>query len=127
MTNDPIDAAESGLDAVMTETFGIKKGGLAEKIRRAARRMPRGAKRAAEEDLAYLDAARKRTAHPRRRGLVDRARLERMETDHRKRLGKVDVARDKARERLNWLGGLVLNLMLFGVVYYALLKWLGAI
>lgn len=127
MTQNPIKSAEAEIDTMVSDTFGERKGALAEKLRRAARRMPRGTKKAMEEDLAYLDAAKKRTAHPRRRGLIDRARVDRMAKAHQKRLDKVDVARDKFRQRLNWLGGLVFNLMLFGVVYYGLLKWLGAI
>ena len=127
MTRDSIDQAEARIDAIVTEKFRVKSGDIARKLRKAAPNMPRGSKKAVAEDLAYLDAARKRTAHPRRRGQLDTARVERMISAHEQRFSKVDVGRDKARARLNWLGVLVINLMIFAGVYYALLKWLGAI
>ncbi|MEM6619475.1 MAG: hypothetical protein AAF631_09250 [Pseudomonadota bacterium] len=124
---DKIDAAQAGIDAVVTETYGVTRGGLRAKLARATRRMPRGSAKAAAEDLDYLDAARKRTAHPKRRGQVDRERVERMAAEHGKRHAKVDLARDRARDRINWLGVLVINLMLFAVIYWALLRWIGLI
>ena len=127
MTRETLDATQAGIDALVTEKFGLKSGALSEKLRRAAPRMPRGAKQAVVEDLDYLEKARKRTAHPKRRGQIDRDRIASMVAGHEKRLSKVDPSRDRARARLNWLGGLAFNLILFGVVYFALLKWLGAI
>ena len=118
-----IDAAETAIEGALTDTFGTKKGTILDKLRKAGKRLPRGI----EEDVAYLQDVRKRTAHPRRRGQVDVNRVDAARENSLKALGKVDVARDKARERINWLGVLVINLMMFGVVYYALLKWLGAI
>lgn len=118
-----IDSAEAEIDALVSDKFNLKAGSLAKKLRRVRRRMPRGL----ATDVAYLEESRKRTAHPRRRGQVDKKRLESIVQKQRKALDRVDVARDKARERINWLGVLVINLMMFGVVYYALLKWLGAI
>ncbi len=123
MSNKSVDAAESEIDGALRVTFGIKKGTIFDKLRRAGKRLPHGV----VEDVAYLEAVRRRTAHPRRRGLVDLKRVAEVRDHSLKMLGKVDVARDKARERINWLGVLVINLMLFGVVYYALLRWLGAV
>ncbi len=123
MSENAIDAAEAEIDAMVSEKFNAKKGTLVRKLRRAGRRLPKGV----AEDVAYLEEARKRTAHPLRRGQVDRNRVDAIVKNQRKAFDRVDVARDKARERINWLGVLVINLMMFGVVYYALLKWLGAI
>lgn len=123
MSNEVIDTAKAEIDALVSDKFNTKKGTLAQKLRRAGRRLPRGV----AKDVAYLDAVEKRTAHPRRRGQVDRKRVDAIVQNQRKAFDRVDVARDKSRERINWLGVLVINLMMFGVVYYALLKWLGAI
>lgn len=127
MTRNRIDAAEADIDALVTDKLGGKTGGILRKLHKGAAYLPRGAGKAVSEDLTYLETARKRTAHPRRRGQLDRKRVEQMVRKHEQRFSKVDVARDKARDRLNWLGILVINLMIFGVVYYALLTWLGAI
>ena len=127
MSDDPISTAEAELDAMVSDTFGAKKGTLAQKLRKFARRMPRGVARGVAQEMDYLEQTRKRIAHPRRRGQVDTKRIAAMTEANRKSLGKIDVARDKARERINWLGVLVINLMLFAVVYFALLRWLGAI
>ncbi|GGA07537.1 hypothetical protein [Neptunicoccus cionae] len=123
MSDNVIDAAEAEIDTLVSGTYRIHRGSLRNKLRRVGRRLPRSV----AEDVAYLDEARRRTAHPRRRGQIDAKRVDAIVHNQRKALGRVDVARDKARERINWLGVLVMNLMLFGVVYYALLKWLGAI
>lgn len=123
MSDNVIDAAEAEIDSLVSGTYRVHRGSLRNKLRRVGRRLPRSV----AEDVAYLDEARRRTAHPRRRGQIDAKRVDAIVHNQRKALGRVDVARDKARERINWLGVLVMNLMLFGVVYYALLKWLGAI
>ena len=123
MSENVIDTAEAEIDAMVSDKFNLKSGSLFKKLRKAGRRLPRGV----AQDVAYLEEARKRTAHPRRRGQVDRKRVDGILHKQRKALDKVDVARDKSRERINWLGVLVINLVMFGVVYYALLKWLGAI
>ncbi|MEM7438186.1 MAG: hypothetical protein AAF393_01210 [Pseudomonadota bacterium] len=127
MKRDSIGQAESRLDSILSEKFQAKSGGIERKLNKAASYMPRGSKKAVEADLAYLEAAKKRTAHPRRRGQIDTARVEKMINAHEQRFAKVDVARDRARNRLNWWGVLAINLMIFAGVYYALLKWLGAI
>jgi hypothetical protein len=118
-----IDTAQAEIDVLVSEKFKMRSGSLLTKLRRAGKRLPRGV----AQDVAYLEEARKRTAHPRRRGQVDRKHVETILARERKAFDRVDVSRDKARERINWLGVLVINLMMFGVVYYALLKWLGAI
>lgn len=127
MTRTTIKSAEAGIDALVTDKFGVRSGGLRDKLRRVSRKLPRGAKSGLAEDLDYLEKARKRTAHPRRRGQVDQQKLARMVSDQERRLEKVDPAADRSRAVVNWLGVLVINLMIFAVVYYALLKWLGAV
>lgn len=127
MARDEIEAVRAGLDKLLADKLRLRRGTLREKLRRARRMLPRDAVRALEEDLAYLDAAERRTAHPKRHWQVDTRRLREMLARHEKQLGKLDLSRERARARLNWLGGLVLNLMLFAVVYLALLRWLGAI
>lgn len=127
MKRETIDGAEAGIDSLMTEKFGVRSGGLRDKLRRVSRKLPRGAKSVLAEDLDYLEKARKRTSHPRRRGQIDQKRLAHMVASHEKRLEKVNPSEDRTRAMINWLGILVINLMIFAVVYYALLKWLGAI
>lgn len=123
MSNEVIDAAKAEIDTLVSEKFNSKNGTLAQKLRRAGRRLPRGI----AQDVAYLEQTQKRIAHPRRRGQLDVKRIENIVQNQKKSLGRIDVAKDKSRERINWLGVLVLNLMMFGLVYYALLKWLGAL
>ncbi len=123
MSNEVIETAKAEIDAMVSDKFKAKKGSLTQKLRRAGRRLPRGV----AEDVAYLEETQKRIAHPRRRGQVDHKRVKSIVQNQRKAFDRVDIARDKTRERINWLGVLVINLMMFGVVYYALLKWLGAI
>ena len=123
MSNDVIETAKAEIDAMVSDKFNTRKGSLAQKLRRAGRRLPRGV----VDDVAFLEETQKRTAHPRRRGQVDRKRVDTILNSQRKAFGRVNIARDKSRERINWLGVLVMNLMMFAVVYFALLKWLGAI
>jgi len=122
MTNS-IDAAEAAIEGALVAAFGTKKGSLLDKMRKAGRRLPQGV----AEDVATLEEMRKRIAHPRRRGQVDAKRVNIVRDHSLKALAKVNVARDKASTRINWLGGLVINLIMFGVAYYALIKWLGLI
>lgn len=123
MTMEAIDAAESAIESALVDAFGNKRGSLFDKMRKAGRRLPRRV----AQDVAYLEDVRKRTAHPRRRGQIDMARVNAVRDQSVKALSKIDIARDKARARINWLGVLVFNLMLFGVVYTALIKWLGLV
>lgn len=123
MTDNSVNAAETAIETALSDAFGTKKGTIFDKLRKAGRRLPR----TVQTDVAYLEEVRKRTAHPRRRGQVDVQRVTQARDHSLKALSKVDVARDKARARINWLGVLVINLMMFGVAYFALLKWLGAI
>tara|TARA_B100001059_G_C17468858_1_gene395921 strand:- start:108 stop:260 length:153 start_codon:yes stop_codon:yes gene_type:complete len=46
---------------------------------------------------------------------------------HRKALRRVGIINDSSSKWLNWLGVLMIKLMVFGVLYFALLEWLGAI
>ena len=121
MSNTSVDAVEAEIESALGATFGTQNGTISDKLSRAGKRLPRGV----ADDVAYLEAVRKRTAHPRRRGLMDFKRIAAVRDHALKALGKVDVARDRARERLNWLGVLVINLVLFGVVCFGVLKWLG--
>lgn len=121
MTMNSIDGAEAAIENALVDAFGTKKGSILDKMRKAGRRLPREV----ISDVAYLEKTRKRTAHPRRRGQVDIKKVQAVRENSVKALGKVDVAGDKARARINWLGVLVINLMMFGVAYYALIKWLG--
>jgi hypothetical protein len=123
MTTNSIDAAEAAIDGALSDAFGKRKGTLLDKMNKAGRRLPREV----ADDVAQLEELRRRTAHPRRRGQIDAKQVNAIRDHSIKALGKVDVERDKARARINWLGVLVINLMMFGVAYYALIKWLGLI
>jgi len=123
MSMKPVDSAEAAIESALSEAFGNRHGTVVEKLDRAGKKLPGGVR----DNVGYLQEVRKRIGHPRRRGQLDRKQIESVKSDSLKALGKVDISRDKARRRLNWLGGLVLNLMLFAVVYYFLLGWLGAI
>jgi signal recognition particle subunit SEC65 len=123
MTTNSIDVAEAAIESALVDAFGTKKGTILDKMRKAGRRLPREV----AADVASLEEMRKRTAHPRRRGQIDVKRVQAARDNSIKALKKIDVARDKARARINWLGVLVINLTMFGVAYYALIKWLGLI
>ncbi len=123
MTMNSIDGAEAAIENALVDAFGTKKGSILEKMRKAGHRLPREV----AADVADLEQMRKRTAHPRRRGQIDAKRVQAARDNSVRALAKIDVARDKARARINWLGVLVINLMMFGVAYYALIKWLGLI
>lgn len=123
VSRNSIDTAEDGIDTQLSRKFGLRKGSLDEKLSAAGRLLPKGV----AEDVHYLREARKRTAHPRRRGQVDRREVDKIVHRTEKRFSKLDPTAERLRARINWIGVLVINLILFGVLYTALLKWLGAI
>ena len=108
---------------MLSDKFNFNKGSLGQKIRRLRRRLPS----CVAEDVNYLKKTLKRIAHPRRQGQIDHGRIDGMVCAHRKALRRVCIINDSSSKWLSWLGVLVMKLMVFGVLYFALLKWLGAI
>ena len=108
---------------MISDKFNLNKGSLGQKNRCLGRRLPS----CVLEDITYLEKTLKRIAHPRRQGQLDRGRIDGMIRARRKALHRVGIAIDSSSKWLNWLGVLVMKLMVFGVLYFALLKWLDAI
>lgn len=121
MPNSQITAARARLATSLGRTFGLRKGTLDENLRRAGRHVPREVR----EHIRELDRVEMRTAHPRRRGQVNSAALNAAERRAQRALAKIDLAKDRARARINWLGTLVINLLIFAVGYSALIYALG--
>lgn len=118
MNIDLIENTKIKIDTMISDKFNLSKGFLGQKIHRLGRRLPL----CVAEDVAYLEKTLKRIAHSCRQGQLDSRRIDSRIRAHCKALNRVCITNDSLSKWLNWLGVLMMNLMVFDVLYFALLK-----
>ena len=104
------DARIERLGSALAERLRVRGPDLERQLRRAGRRLPRRQRRAAQTLLGAQDWM----GHPRLARLLDHRAVEAAFADMHLYLGRIDPAEERKTAILRLLGGIVLNLMIFG-------------
>ena len=120
-TQNPAALAE--LEQLLHDRTGARGRGLAAKLRRAGRRLPRHARRAGQRITAAHDLLQ----HPKLARLVDHAQTEHDIAMLRSTLKDIDPKERRKDAILSVLGSAVFNLMLLGALIAGLLWWQSVI
>ncbi len=119
MDQDAISTRSEELCALLADKLSLKKGTLAQRIRRAGRRLP-----ARIRDQAQIVAgAEAMSAHPKLALRIDRAEVDRAYTEVRDHLRMIDPSDRRRDALLGALGALAFNILLFVALLLAFLRW----
>ncbi|MGX0902052.1 hypothetical protein ACSSV8_000609 [Roseovarius sp. MBR-79] len=110
------------LRAALEGKLRVKGADLDRQIRRAGRRLPKRQRRAA----AVILGAQDWMGHPRLARLVDHRAVNAAFGDLHGHLGRLDPGEARKTALLRFLGGIVLNLMVFGALLYLIYSLVGA-
>lgn len=108
------------LHAALTEKMNLRGKTLEAQIRRAGRRLPKRQRRAAAIVLGAQDWMN----HPKLARVLDRTAVNTAFDELHAHLDRLDPKEARRTALLRLLGGMVLNLMMLGLLIYALLRWL---
>jgi len=100
------------LRTALAERLRVRGPDLERQIRRAGRRLPRRQRRAAQTLLGAQDWM----SHPRLARLLDRRAVDAAFDEMHRHLDRVDPVEDRRTALLRIAGGIVLNLIIFGVL-----------
>lgn len=119
MEQDEILARSDELCALLADKLSLKKGTLAQRIRRAGRRLP-----ARIRDQAQIVAgAAAMAAHPKLALRIDHAEVDRAFDEVRDHLRKVDPGDRRRGALLGAVAALAFNILLFVALLLAFLRW----
>ncbi|MFU8883274.1 MAG: hypothetical protein ACNA7Q_12980 [Rhodobacterales bacterium] len=119
MEQDEILARSDALCALLAEKLSLKKGTLAQRMRRAGRRLP-----ARIRDQAQIVAgAEAMSAHPKLALRIDHAEVDRAFQEVRNHLRMIDPGDRRRGALLGALGALAFNILLFVALLMAFLRW----
>lgn len=113
----------SDLHALLTERLGVAGRDLGDQVRRAGRRLPRGARRDAE----LLIRAETMARHPKFARLIDPREVARAERRLSHRLRSMDPAAERRNRRLNLLAAAGFHLLVILALVVVLLVWRGVV
>lgn len=122
MANDVAQKAQA-LRAMIEKQMGVRAPSLEDAVRHAGRRLPR---RLRKQAVLWVEAETW-AAHPKLARRIDGPPLELAYQDLKTHLQQLDPVKERRTRRLNVLAGIVLNLLLFGALFVALLLWRGLI
>lgn len=123
MDRDEISAKSDELCTLLGERLSIKRGGLADRLRRAGRRLPSRI-RAQARIVAEAEAL---CAHPKLARRIDREAVSRAHIEVRDHLRGIDAGYLRRGALLGVLGSLAFNLLLFAALMLAVLRWRGVV
>jgi len=121
ITSQDIEAIEARVLAALRSKLSVRSKSLTKAMKRAGRRLPREAHRAA----AVLTDARRDVANPKLARLVDPASLHAAEETITRHLDKIDPSERRKDALLSMAGAQALNLLGVGVLVLGLLAWRG--
>ena len=110
------------LQTALRDKLRLRGASLERQVRRAGRRLPRRQRRAAETLLGAQDWM----GHPRLARLLDRRAVEAAFADLHRHLDAIDPDERRRTATLHILGGIVLNLMIFGALLTLFYRWVSA-
>lgn len=110
----------TGLRLALSSRMNLRGKTLEAQIRRAGRRLPRRQRRAAAIVLGAQDWMK----HPKLARVLNRTAVNTAFADLHTHLDRLDPKEARRTALLRLLGGMVLNLMMLGLLIYALLRWL---
>ena len=111
------DERIEGLRTALAERLRVRGPDLERQVRRAGRRLPRRQRRAAQTLLGAEDWM----GHPRLARLLDARAVDTAFDEMHRHLDRIDPVERRRTALLRIAGGIVLNLMIFGVLLY--LAW----
>ena len=116
-----IVARVARLEGLLESRFGAARGGLARRVAKVGRRVPRSVRR----DLNTVVQAAQIATHPKLGLRIDHARVRAAAERAEAHLKAIDVRQRRIGQVLGILGALVFNLLLVVVILLVLLHWRG--
>lgn len=107
------------LQAALRAKLRLRGASLERQIAHAGRRLPRRQRRAAQTLLGAQDWM----GHPRLARLLDRRAVDTAFADLHRHLDPIDPVERRRTAILHLAGGIVLNLMIFGVLLVLFYRW----
>jgi hypothetical protein len=123
MTEADIDRRIDRMNGLLATAFGLRRGTLATRLRKAGRRVPAGLR----ERMIAIEEARAIVGHPRLSAMIDEAEFDRTCAQAEEVLGAVDRADARRGAILGMLGALAFNLILLAAILLAILRWRGLV
>lgn len=108
---------------MLAERLSLKRGGLADRLRRAGRRLPARI-RAQARIVAEAEAL---SAHPKLARRIDHDAVARAHIEVRDHLRGIDAGYLRRGALLGVLGSLAFNLLVFAALMLAVLRWRGVV
>lgn len=121
MTQDDFARMATQLNALLDEKLGLRKGPLAQRARRAGRRLPARVRAA----LLRVAEAETMSAHPKLAQRIDAVTVRRARAEAEAHLKTIDPADRRLGVILGALGGLAFNVLLFLALLLVVLRWQG--
>lgn len=121
LTMSEFDAIERRLLDALRAKLGVRSRSLAKGMKRAGRRLPRDAHRAAR----VLKDARLQAQHPKLSRLVDETSLKTAEATVMRHLDKINPSERRKDAILSLLGSLAINVLAVVALVVGLMYWRG--
>lgn len=116
-----MDAIERKALEGLRAKLGVRAGTLPRAMKRAGRRMPREAHRAAD----VLASAKSQASHPRLSRLIDETSVTAAQTVFEAHLNNIDPKKRRTDRILSMLGTQAFNVLAVGALFIAVLYWRG--
>lgn len=111
----------AALCALLAEKLSLRRGSLADRLRRAGRRLPARI-RAQAQIVAEAEAL---SLHPKLARRIDRQGVSRAFAEVRDHLAGIDAGYLRREALLGMLAGLAFNMLLFTALVLVVLRWRG--
>lgn len=109
------------LELLLAEKLGARRGTLARRAAKAGRGLPKWVRR----DLEFLSNCGHIAGQPRLAATVDPKMIARAVERSERHLTAIDVKDRRIKLALGMAAGLIVNLLIFGAIVLAVLRWRG--
>ncbi|PID36554.1 MAG: hypothetical protein CR993_04160 [Rhodobacterales bacterium] len=112
----------NAISDLMGEKLGVHGAGLAVRLVRAGRLLPKHLRR----ELAYAVAAERLAQHPKLARQIDWDRIARAEAEAHAYLDPINPWERRKNQIIDWASGVIVSLLLLAGLVYLVLRWIEA-
>lgn len=123
MSEKLIKSAKADVEKALAETYEVSGKTYRDTVSKARKHLPHRIKKEAE----FLDEIERKTKHPRLRRQIKPKEIQRARDRVLAQAKGANPAKDRSRARFGWASTLVINLIAAAILYYLLLRWIGAV
>jgi hypothetical protein len=115
--------AKANVSRILDKKFDAKGKTLDQQLRKARGHLPKHAR----EEVEFLIDAEHKLRHPILRKRVSAKQIEAVGRTFDTRSGRYNKEAERSKARYYWASRALLTLLASGLIFYALLTWIGAI